>query len=288
MLNKLIKNEFKATARVFLPAYGIFAALLVMERLSMVLASSQSKAEGFLGMVASMTITIFTVLTVLGLIALLLAPVIYAIVRFYKNLLGDEGYLSFTLPVTPGQHLKAKLLAACVWEAVTFLVAAVCGVLFFLTVDAGEVRVFFAAAGLFLSTGYEAVGAWLILVAALVLFALLSQLAANFLSLYNAMSMGQTANKHKLLASAGIYIGINMAVSFLLQAAGTGILFLCGEGWVKQIESIFAAASTETIAVTFCQAFAVLLAVITVLNGLLATGYYFLSRFFLTKKLNLA
>ena len=38
------------------------------------------------------------------------------IVRYYRNLYGDEGYLMNTLPVTPAQHVWAKLICAFLWE----------------------------------------------------------------------------------------------------------------------------------------------------------------------------
>lgn len=42
--------------------------------------------------------------------------------RFYKNLLGNEGYLMHTLPVTPAMLLLSKLLVALMWTALSILV----------------------------------------------------------------------------------------------------------------------------------------------------------------------
>ena len=43
---------------------------------------------------------LFAVLAAFALLAMLAVIVIVAVQRFYKNLLGDEGYLMFTLPAT--------------------------------------------------------------------------------------------------------------------------------------------------------------------------------------------
>lgn len=39
-------------------------------------------------------------------------------VRFYQSLFSDEGYLAFTLPVTPGQHLLARTLVGGLWALI--------------------------------------------------------------------------------------------------------------------------------------------------------------------------
>ena len=99
--------------------------------------------------------------------------------------------------------------------------------------------------------------------------------AYGILQAYSAVSIGQSCGRHKLLASIGIYIGMNFAVSFLsqvvaipvtismLSAAGTGIRIL-----------------QDTLALN-----AALSALLTA--GLLA-AQFFLCRYFLKKKLNLS
>lgn len=47
---------------------------------------------------------------------------IFVIQRFYKGLLGDEGYLMHTLPVGPGQLVLSKLICAVVTSVVSMAV----------------------------------------------------------------------------------------------------------------------------------------------------------------------
>lgn len=56
-----------------------------------------------------------------SLVVLSLVSSIYLMVRFYKNLFTAEGYLMFTLPVTPVQLLNSKLITAYSWICLNLL-----------------------------------------------------------------------------------------------------------------------------------------------------------------------
>ena len=55
------------------------------------------------------------------LIALFVIALIFIIQRFYLGLLGDEGYLMFTLPVRPWQLIASKAICALVASTVSIL-----------------------------------------------------------------------------------------------------------------------------------------------------------------------
>lgn len=48
---------------------------------------------------------------------------IIQIQRFSKNLLGDEGYLMFTLPASVSQHITAKLVVAVLLDVLSVAAA---------------------------------------------------------------------------------------------------------------------------------------------------------------------
>ena len=48
--------------------------------------------------------------------------IIVTIQRFYKNLLGSEGYLMFTLPVSTTANILSKAITAFIWIIATSLV----------------------------------------------------------------------------------------------------------------------------------------------------------------------
>ena len=132
MLGKLIKYEFRATRRTMLPLYAALLCVALLTRLSMSALSVPGGGahHGFLNFVAGIMGMLFGLLTfALGFITLFLMAQ-----RFQKNLLGDEGYISFTLPVTVSQNIAAKLMVSCVWFFSSF-VAEVLAILI-LTVNA--------------------------------------------------------------------------------------------------------------------------------------------------------
>ena len=61
-----------------------------------------------------------------SLVAYIIAMAIVLFVQFYKNHFSDEGYLTFTLPVTTHQHLLSSFLNILIWAATTILVMFIC------------------------------------------------------------------------------------------------------------------------------------------------------------------
>ena len=99
MLGKLLKYEFRATARLFLP---IYAAIAILAGLMLLLRALPDDATG----VSFLTFMV-GLLYVVAAFGLFVTTVVVLVSRFYKNLLGAEGYLMFTLPVTTGQDRKS-------------------------------------------------------------------------------------------------------------------------------------------------------------------------------------
>lgn len=112
MLGKLLKYEVKATSMTFLLLYIVILAFSVCNKAFM----SFDFEWGIIitGMI------LFTLFMALGVITL-----IVVIQRFNKNLLGDEGYLMFTLPVKTRDLVTSKILVAFMWTILSCIVAVV-------------------------------------------------------------------------------------------------------------------------------------------------------------------
>ena len=111
MLRKLLKQEFRATARVMLPLYLVTFVLALAVRLVLLLSQNQVLLDSVGGrtlraILLGVSVTAFVVAT----IATFLAALIQAVLRFRSNLLGDEGYVMFTLPVSTHQLVWASSL----------------------------------------------------------------------------------------------------------------------------------------------------------------------------------
>ncbi len=109
MLGKLLKYEFKATSRTFLPIYGALILVALGNRLFRM----GNINLGF-GLTTAILVGLFVALGVLTLMV--------TIQRFNKNLLGDEGYLMFTLPVEPNQLIFSKLITTVIWGILSGIV----------------------------------------------------------------------------------------------------------------------------------------------------------------------
>ena len=109
MLGKLFKYDMKSLARVFLPLY---AALIVISVVNRIL------------IITGLNVPIFIGSSVFGMMigGVCVATLILTISRFRKNLLGREGYLSLTLPVSSDKLILSKLFSASIWFISSFIV----------------------------------------------------------------------------------------------------------------------------------------------------------------------
>lgn len=199
MLGKLMKYEFRATAIYFLPIYAVL--VLVSGMRYVVSLISQKFANTFT------TFSEFGLSAVYLLLAfgLAITTFIVIIIRFYKNLLGTEGYLMFTLPVSIEQNILAKLIPSVIW----FFGSCVLGML---TIAPAMGLRFKDNPFVSMFTGMRIGDVPEIL---LILLLIIGSIAGSFLFYYLCMCIGQMFNAHRFLASAGAYIGIQAVLQIL-------------------------------------------------------------------------
>jgi len=119
MLGKLLKYDIKAVARYMLPLYALLLISTCGMKTTLELADNT---------VVNVFRFVFIAAYIISLIAIVTGSLIMLILHFYRNLMTDQGYLSFTLPVTPTAHLGSKLLNGCIWILLT-VVAVILSVL---------------------------------------------------------------------------------------------------------------------------------------------------------------
>ena len=213
MLGKLIKHEFKGTGRIMLPFILVCLGLSVLAGLS-IRGMENLQDYGWFTVLFGIVIFLFVV----GLIAVCVMALVVCIERFRKNLLGDEGYLMFTLPVSVDEHIFAKLIVSSVWFVVTWLVCMLAFALMFLcNVDLIEVN--------WSEFGYVMSEVWgrlvdfgLVHIIGYILELLVLIFAACCLTcmqFYSAMAIGYSFSNHKLLLSVVFFFVINLVLSIL-------------------------------------------------------------------------
>lgn len=274
MLGKLLKYELKATSRAFLPFLGAILILSVINKLSMALDAGGSS------WITKTPQSVLMFLYIAMIVAASVFCIILTVQRFYKGLLGQEGYLMFTLPVSSGANILSKGITAMIWMIATVLVTFASILIYlpgtgFLPLLAEQwteaVREVQLEAGLNLNH--------------FLLFMLLITLVgccASILEIYAAMSIGQLANNHRLLCSFGAYLAINMAKQILATIVMNlflGPILLNGLG----LDASMMIVTSDQVGVILYTVFGSALAMELLFGG----AGFFVSRWLLKAKLNL-
>lgn len=269
MLGKLMKYEFRASGRLFLPMWAVAVgiSLLLLGGGQLVNAIAQSVSSVDVRPAVDAVTAIVAVLLVVGLSVL---SVVVVIVRFYRNLIADEGYLSFTLPVTAAQHIAAKLAAGILFCLGSVVVVFLC---MFIISPANSLLccelLFEQINGL--QNGWPFV---LCLFAAILLGAM-----EAVCKLYAAMVIGSQFGQHRIIGSVVAYYLCGIAETVLLLAVALPILF----PWANEL-SQGSAPLTSGVLHPFLFLAAGIMALVF---ALLLAAYFFVSRWLLSKRLNL-
>lgn len=268
MLKKLLKYEFQATGRIFLPLYGALIVVAFIQRLFLAfnLNSLDSLA---LNILTAMVPTIFGAL----IMAICVVTFIMMMQRFYKNLLGREGYLMFTLPVSVSKLIWSKLIVIVVWSILSVLI----GILSFFIVflQAVDFTLIMSEFGELLKQLHIN---HFMLSAVETVVLILAVGISEVLSIYLSMAIGQLSNKHKVLSAVGAYIGISILVNNVVMAvvisAGNSPL---GDTLFRTLFSGLNEVQTVNVGLMIIILFFVIQAVV----------YFLITKHLLTKKLNL-
>ena len=215
MLGKLMKHEFRATGRIMLPLLGLLVLLSILAGFSAKLLDSDVDS-GILNFLSVIFITGF----ILSLFAAMIVAFVLMIQRFYKNLMGDEGYLMMTLPASTDAHIFSKLTVSAVWFAATGFVCGLSVLIMAMT------NVSFADLGVFIR-GFDGITEYVSVlnIIGYCIEALLVFFAGSFtvcLHFYAAIAVGHAFSNHKALLSVVFYF----VISFLLNTIQMALIWL--------------------------------------------------------------
>lgn len=220
MLGRLIKHEFRATARIMLPVMGALAALALLANLSM---------RGLADNITDVPILrVFLVLIVvfygIAIVAAAVMAVVLMVTRFYRNLLKDEGYLMFTLPVSVHELIWAKLIVSLVWFTATGLLICLLITLTGLNLSASNLEMILRelpsrAEIRQMLDGLGIRGLLNTMILQGILGVLLGSVS-TCLHFYAAMSLGHMFTKNKVLLSVVFYVLISFMFNFVNMGYG--------------------------------------------------------------------
>lgn len=268
MFAKLLKYEWKATA----PLLSILSLVCLVTGLlcgvSMQLTKidwDNSTVDILIGVAVALTFLAFFVV----LIGYGLGTTLLVLHRFYKNKFTDEGYLTFTLPVSAHQIFLSSLLNLLIWQVISMCVIMASFVLLFGV--GGYLSQFRTAFAEFPAVFQEVFSYQDGTVSLLsLLTGLFTWLFGCILAMTCIVLGAAWAKKHKLLLAFALYYGIYGVLQFVL----TIISFA---GMLTGLENADP--------VAFLQVFTICTGILYLL---LAVGGYFLSTRMMSKRLNLS
>jgi len=217
MLRKLIRHEMTATARIMLPMLLIVLLAAVGGNLSTY--QLLETDNGFFNAIGVLLLIGF----VLSIFAACMLSFVLMIQRFYKNLLGDEGYLMMTLPVTVHEHIASKLIASVIWFALTGLTVFLS--IFILLFQAEPAMAFIREVAEIFGVVLRYQYGWHALVMGVELILIFAAgMAAMCLCIYAAMAIGHSFTSRKTLLSFAAYF----LMQFVWNLAQQSVVSLLG------------------------------------------------------------
>ena len=268
MLTKLLKHEFRATARIMGPLYLVLLAVALGFNFS---ARLMDSGNFVLNMLAALVVMAYVV----AITAVFIVAFILMLQRFYKNLLGDEGYIMFTLPASVHQHVWSKLIVSAVWFIATGVV-----VILSAFVAAADVSFFTDLLDVFpklfeqLNAYYAFNGtAFLLEFLALMLAACMS----FSLQFYAALAVGHSFANHKMALSVVFFF----VFQFVMQMASGILLISLDNGAIRHL------LAAMNFHVTGVAAMHVAMLGLIILSVLYGAVFYIVTTITLKKRLNL-
>ncbi len=188
MLTKLMKHEFKATYRTFLP---IYIGLVVITAFACI---SSLVMRDYHNPILEIALGLGIIIVVIGYIFVFISPYIFLSLRFYRTTATREAYLTFTVPADTKTILLAKFIVTFLWTILTSLLWIASFLILIECISEGQVDLWY-----FFSENETVI--WQILT---MVFAF----ANNVLMIFTAISLSQLVRDHRVIASIGFYAAI--------------------------------------------------------------------------------
>ncbi len=274
MFSKLLKHDSRAILKYWWIGAVVSLGISVLGGMCLQINSVEYTKYNMITALAG----VGTFFAVVGIVLLPLFTEILLLVRYYKNFFTDEGYLTFTLPVKKTSLLDSKLISAFIFgTASTLLVAVDVFIMFSIgapefVFDADLWQGFFYAIGeLFGFLGRYSAG-YIILGILIIVVGTILQTLFIFACITFASSL---VKKHKVLMTIGIYYGVSIALSILMNILALG-------GLPTVFTLIFRLDESNSLAAIMF----ILLGVLGILT-LAAGGLYLFVLYLLDRRLNL-
>lgn len=216
MLKKLLKYDFQSVLKHWWIAAISSFVLSFVGGGCLSLLNSEKELPALLYPFAGFAL----ILVILSFVVFYFISFIFVFVRFYRNFFTDEGYLTFTLPVTRAQLLNSKLIMSVATLFVTLLVY-VLEILIVLCIgfsDAVFTPEFWQELGNGIALLWDNAGGYLIIYLLELLVLIILLFVFSTLFLFCCITFASIITKKaKVLVAIGIYYVANSIFSFVVQ-----------------------------------------------------------------------
>ncbi len=222
MLSKLLKHEWLSTWKVP-TALFIYLCIITLLGCTSFLSPLWKSDNEFVGVLAVFSLMLY----ILSLFSISIAIFVFFVVRFYRSMYTNEGYLMHTLPVKPWQHIVSKGLIFCSWSLINVIaiflsiISLVSSAVYSVTRVPlhelwAQLQIEFPQFLSRVSIEFqEEMGMNFITYILLIIVSMLVQTVFAVLMIYASISIGQTFNRHKVIASFIAYAAINMILQLV-------------------------------------------------------------------------
>jgi hypothetical protein len=262
MLGRLFKHEMRACSRLLLPLYLVLVVLTLLDRIVINLHIFNGVSAIIPGLI--------TFAYVMSLLAIVIVSFVIIVMRFYKNLITDEGYLMFTLPVKPRELINSKLIAAMLWTLLS--VIAVLASIFAVVITPARLRILSDGLSDGMQKMHTYFGAFTALFIAELILIFLIATIQSILHIYSSVAIGQLVNGHKVLGSFAAYIVIYVVCQII------GVVATVVGGFIFRFNN--SAPDSSTVVFAFMPLMFVYILVFSI-------GFYWVTDFLFKRKLNL-
>lgn len=277
MLKKLIKYDLLADYK----KYAVLYAAMLFSSVMMLFFDKMTSWVRNNFFIKAMSMVFHSLFGVVVLVAAGML-IVFSTVRFYRNIVRDEGYLMHTLPVPTWQLLASKLVSVYIWLAATIAVSGICsGIAFgeplWLFEFIGEFR---GEMSVMLSYMSEYDVQVFFSVLKFIVFSIILSPLLIMSNVYFSFALGNLFNKSKLAMSVLMFFAIQVAeqiigavVSIVVSSDMFGVMvnnpdaYAASEEMAKYISDIVGAS--------------------TVMSLVFSIGYMIAAERIFAKKLNL-
>lgn len=291
MFAKLLKYDMRSLKKQAVPILIALIALTVLASISgffsvRYLVSTDNSAEinefkSIIAFFVTMMLSLGSMFVMILFGAAATIMLVLVCVRFYKNTVSDEGYLTFTLPVKSNEIIFSKLVSGLIWTAV-ITIASVLGILVVLfsavlgieALTLSDLSEIFKGLWEIIMGVFEGLEFGIVLIVIQAIISVITSLAFELLLFYTAIFFASTiTQKNKGLAAVGCVIGANTVMSIFSSIFSMVLMPLM----------ITVDSASDAIA-----SYNITLLVTILFYGGAAVGCYFLLKNMMDKRLNLS